>query len=178
MKRRNRGYSLVELLAVLSVFSVILGTVMLTLHAMYRTNSQMRDNLDNVVQRERLAAQLRSDTHEALSAELAEADGQPGSMTVLRLALHHARTIEYHLHAEKIARRVLSGERVHQQETYRVVPVLEKGWSIDSQRPHPLISVYIQQRPVESADGHHGLVPIRLDAAIRIVPAAADPSAH
>ena len=171
-RRARKGFTLIEVLAVLTVFSVTFGTVMFTLHAMFRANVALRDRIEYGVQIERLASQLRLDAHEATAATTTGAENADRKGTVLELSFGDRRLIRYVLRPETVERLISVEDVVQHRESYRLRPVLEKGWDIDINRATPLVSVPIKQQPGVGDGQHHALESIHIRAAVRINRAA------
>ncbi|MFW6171985.1 MAG: prepilin-type N-terminal cleavage/methylation domain-containing protein [Planctomycetota bacterium] len=168
MKRQHTAFTLVEMLAVMTVLSAILGTWILTLHAMRKTGFQFTDGMDAATQRRRFAVQFRNDTHQARAATIKRVDQDEPAATVLELTCPDDRVVEYRLHADRIQRRNRSGDAIVSQESFRMAPVLEEGWSTDETRPHPLLSVYLDQGPGVGANETRTLHPVLVRAAVGV----------
>ena len=74
MNARRKAFTLIELLAVMTVFSAIFGTVMLTLYAMQKTSRGFTDGIATSAQQQRFVNQLRVDAHQARETELKQAN--------------------------------------------------------------------------------------------------------
>src|SRR5688500_18291789 len=103
--RRRHGISLIELLAVLSGCSVVLGLTASLLHQTMRAQSHTRDFFDVERNAQRLARQFRSDVHAAAADSIDDIDAEGVSDgELLRLQLPDGQTIRYQRAAEKIIR--------------------------------------------------------------------------
>jgi prepilin-type N-terminal cleavage/methylation domain-containing protein len=166
MRSLRRGHSLIELLAVLAVFSVTLSTIVLTLHALQKTGDHVRANMDIGIQEGRFAHQFRTDAHATRAFVASPADSADASSTVLQLTLPDQQIVEYRLQANRIERLVRSGDAVQQRESYRVRPVLQQGWAIVTSGSQPLVTVYLQRQLEGIPDTYHSLPPWRVDAVL------------
>ncbi|QDT75221.1 PulJ/GspJ family protein [Lacipirellula limnantheis] len=102
--RSRRAISLIELLAVLSGCSVVLGLTASLLHQTMRAQSHTRDFFDVERNAQRLARQFRSDVHAAavdsIDVDLADA----GDGVLLQMELPDGQSVAYQRAAEKIIR--------------------------------------------------------------------------
>ena len=167
MNARRKAFTLVELLTVMTVFSAIFGTVMLTLYAMQKTSRGFTDGIATSAQQQRFDTQLRVDAHQSRDAEL-KANPGDAAPTLLELTLSDNQVVKYQLYEDRIERQAFSLGNVVHQELYSVSPVLNQGWSLDDKRPFPLLSVQLNQNAGHGSDTSPTLIPIRVDAAVRI----------
>lgn len=168
MKSARRGFTLVELLAAMAVFSVTLGTAALTLHALLQSGARARDRMDAGVQLTRFAGQLRADAHGAVAAT-AEAGQGADSAVVLRLTLPGEQRVEYRLGTDGIERVGWSGTGVAEREFYRVPPQVERGWQVDAAGPTSLVSVDLATWRDVSPRDQHPSAPPRVEAAVGLI---------
>ena len=100
--RSRRAVSLIELLAVLSGCSIVLGLTASLLHQTMRAQSHTRDFFDVERNAQRLARQFRSDVH-AAAADSIEADlADAGDGVLLQMELPDGQSVAYRRTAEKI----------------------------------------------------------------------------
>lgn len=169
MRSLRKGYSLVELLAVLSVFSVALTTIVLTLHGLQKSGDRVRANLDVGVQQGRFVHQLRTDAHAAQALVTSPSDNGAVVPTVLQLTLPDQQTIEYRLHADQIERLVRTGDMLQHRESYRVVPIVAQGWTTVTDGVRPLITVHLQRSMAGLTTVHQNLPSWRVDAVLGLL---------
>ncbi len=177
MRSRRGGYSLIELLAVLAVFSVTFATIVLTLHGLQRGADRAHTGLGNGTQQIRFARQLRADAHlaQAFVTSPAADTGHPDA--VLQLTLrdeqHHEQIVEYSLRANCIERLVRRADAVQQRESYQVCPAAPHSWSIVASGSRPLVTICLQQ-PLASAPraASHDVPPLRVDAVLGLLPSS------
>ena len=169
MRSLRRGFTLIELLAVMAVFSVTLTTIVVTLHGLQRAGDRARINMGIGIQQGRFAHQLRTDAHLAQAYTTQPADNTDGSSTVLLLTLPDQRIVEYHLRTDYIERLVRSGDTVQQRESYRVPPLLQRGWTIATGGSQPLVTVYLQRQLVGVPIDNHRVLPWRVDAVLGLL---------
>jgi prepilin-type N-terminal cleavage/methylation domain-containing protein len=119
---KRNGFTLIEMLVVMSVFTFMLASVALAMGTLFRTQGDLQDNLAQATSDSRLATQLRADAHQAKTVKLVQEEG----LTIVRLVLSDA-TIEYTTHPNRIVRTVEQNEtRVH-----REVFSLREGTTVD-----------------------------------------------
>ena len=169
MKKPRRAFTLVELLTAMSIFSVIFATVILTLHALFRTSSGLSDGVAAAVQQQRFAAELRHDAHESLSATLSSPEGPDGVATVLNLSLAEGQDVEYRLYPHRIERRLRAADAVTHADSYGASPVLDQGWKLYGDRSTPLLEVLLRHDATAVIQGRDSLPPVQVRAALRIV---------
>lgn len=124
--RRRRGISLIELLAVLSGCSVVLGLTASLLHQTMRAQSHTRDFFDVERNAQRLARQFRSDVHAAAADSIDDVDAEGVSNgELLRLRLPDGQTIAYQRAAEKIIRIASRADGPTAREEYALSESME-----------------------------------------------------
>ena len=165
---RRRGISLVETLAVMSVLSATMGIVAMSLGVMQRTSDRILDGLDHVNQRDRLAAQLRMDAHEASAVEWDNGEQGAESDPVLSLRMDADLTVQYHLYPDEIERVARAGATIQHRDTFFVRPDMAAGWAVDTDRPYPLVSLHLHPCSFGQLGDDSAAPPLRLDAAVGI----------
>ncbi|MCU0958749.1 MAG: prepilin-type N-terminal cleavage/methylation domain-containing protein [Pirellulaceae bacterium] len=168
MKSPQRGFTLVELLAVLAVFSVVLGTAVMTLQALLQSGAHARDSMDASIQLTRFTTQLRADTHSAL-AVTAAADEHAGSPVVLRVQLPQEQLVEYRIQPDGIGRVARSGGSEDRSEFYRLSPQVERGWQVVPAGASSLVSVELRAGRDGGARDRRAATPLRVDAAVGLL---------
>jgi hypothetical protein len=124
--RRRRGISLIELLAVLSGCSVVLGLTASLLHQTMRAQSHTRDFFDVERNAQRLARQFRSDVHAAAADSIDDGNADEASDgDLLRLRLPDGETITYQRAAEKIIRIASQRDAPTAREEYALSELME-----------------------------------------------------
>lgn len=119
MTRRRSGYSLIELLAVMSAASLVLLALTVWLVMLVRGSQAGQDHLLWTITQDRLASQFRSDAHAALA--VLDAGG-----ALVCFQVGSDRTIVYRQQDRRLLREELAdGQRIR-QEAY----ALPKSWSV------------------------------------------------
>ena len=136
MTRCRRGHSLVEMLVALTLLGSLLGTVSVTVSAMFRADQTMRDELLRDRALESVTASFRADVHQAVSASLVE-PGE-GDAPALELTLQGPgdQTVAYILGPRDVQRVVRRGETIVHRETYALSAT---GWEAKTENGGPLV---------------------------------------
>ena len=171
MKTRRHGYALIECLTVIAMVGVTLGTIATTLHAMYRTDRGLREQLAFCSQVDRLASQLRGDAHQASSATVRAGDGEKGEATILALVLPGERTVEYSLKPPVIERAVRRGQIIEHRESHRLLGSATAQWHMEDGRAAPLVSLDLKLRANRLGDRAF-TKSYRISATLRVVSSA------
>jgi type II secretory pathway component PulJ len=114
MKTRRRGFSLVELLLVISSLTVLLGICVGLIHSLLRLDRIARTNLAESATIGRLARQFRQDVHAA------ERIDEPVRNESLRLELPARRTIEYASRSGQLTRTLRRSGEDEGREVYHL----------------------------------------------------------
>lgn len=128
--KHRGGFTLVEMLVVVTVFAFLLASVALALGTLFRAQGELQDELAQASIASRLAAQLRADAHLASSAEVV----QEGDTTSVLLVLPDA-TISYATHPRRIIRTVTQGETETHHEVFSLLEGTTAHWVISSEPP-------------------------------------------
>lgn len=119
----RRGYNLVELLVVISIGSMILGSVAVMLHGMYRADRGARSDLESSVNLDRFAARFRADAHAAASAEVKDA--------ALVFKDGAERSVEYKYVSGQVERTVRSGNETEHRDSFRLSSDVAVQWNVE-----------------------------------------------
>jgi prepilin-type N-terminal cleavage/methylation domain-containing protein len=123
MKKRS-GFTLLELLVVISLLAVILPMAGGTVFFLLRAQSQSADALRDAMAITQLSHVFRSDVHSARSARVA---GDSAADEGVLLDLDGSRVIEYRTEPNDFVSRIVRrGETVERRERFRVGPVRPK----------------------------------------------------
>jgi type II secretory pathway component PulJ len=170
MRRRRGGHSLVELLIAMLLVGTVLGTLALSLHRMFRAEQRISDHLVLGSELERLATQLRTDTHASLAASVGAVaeDAEAGRDDRLTLVQADDQQIEYRITEEQIERVVSEAGRHVHRETYRLAAEVHAAWQLQEDFERPLIGLVWSCR-AEPNGGLAGSAPGRIQAAVGVV---------
>jgi len=122
MKTR-RGISLVEVLTVMSGFTVMLAMTAALLHRSMQSQAETRYFFDSERTAWRLCRQFREDVHAAGSATVEDNGSEEG--VFLRLQLRGEEKVEYERSGGKIVRILVRGEQRVSREEYQLSPKME-----------------------------------------------------
>lgn len=150
MKRRRAGFTLVELLAVIAVFSVAMGLLVLSIVSLQKAANRVQSGITANAEWDRFVQQFRTDAHSARAYALSQSIPEVEHPDTLTLTLADATTIEYRLTPDLIQRRVRAGEVVQHRESYGIAPVTNPGWQVSRSEPKPLVGVSARLRALQS----------------------------
>ncbi len=168
---RCAGFTLIEMLVVITLAGVVLTTAAALLGTMFRGDHASRAAILRHRTLARLDEQFRADVH-AAKAFLPVKQDQPDRDQSLagrwRFTLPDGRTVEYHMQDDLLVRVQRNGQRAEQRESYRLGPGLavsaaEEPLEIAGQSKQTLIVLQIDHRsqttPVTA-------VPLRIEAVL------------
>ncbi|HVA45201.1 MAG TPA: prepilin-type N-terminal cleavage/methylation domain-containing protein [Pirellulales bacterium] len=129
--RRRAGYSLVELLVVISVNSVLMATAAVLLGTLLRTEQQGRQHFERTSAMMRLSQQWRTDVAAARKASLVACTANGEASTAarppdhLRLQGPETRAIEYWPDGDRLRRAEYQDQTVLRREAYTLADLAE-----------------------------------------------------
>ena len=155
-RQAKRGYTLVEMVAVMSTMAVLLTTIATTIHTMVRATNRLRDASMVMHSMDRLATRLQADAHRADTANVT--DGAltlqtPGATTTYRQV---GNQVECHRTSDAVD---------SSRETFALPQGFAVTWAVDESPP--LVRVTIQPTAGLSAD-EAALVPTQILAALAV----------
>jgi len=109
MNSRRSAKSLVEMLVLMSILSVVLGTVATTLVALFKTDRQIRRDLAQQTTLARLDGRFRSDVHAARSCQIEEG---------CALAMPDGRVVHYTPDGPRLRREVRRADAVEHRDAF------------------------------------------------------------
>jgi prepilin-type N-terminal cleavage/methylation domain-containing protein len=131
MKTRRRGYSLVEMIVVITVGTVLVGIAVTTLASVLHASRAIDDQVHRIATVRRLADQFRNDAHAAWNTQSLNAKGEedPNGTAGRRFELAPGRqvTYEFQSNAELQCDTVERTEKVDQTVQSRESFILPKG---------------------------------------------------
>ena len=140
MNDRRRGFTLVELMIVVTISGVIFSGAAVCLHGMYRADQRVRQAALHRSTVSRLARQFRTDGHAAITAR--RLDGPPDGAQGLVFAEPSKRTIEYRVQGSEILRTVKDGQQVLHRDAFRLERGVRVAWQVND-GPKPMAAVEI-----------------------------------
>ena len=125
----RRGYTLVEMVAVMATMAILLTTIGTTIHMMVRATGRLRNANATLRSWERFNVRLRADAHRAARGQVADN----------KLTLEGATgTIVYQQEGEHITRRVNNGAGNGQREYFNLPRGYVAQWTYESD-PQPML---------------------------------------
>ncbi|MCU0983037.1 MAG: hypothetical protein MUF25_28080 [Pirellulaceae bacterium] len=141
MTRCRRGHSLAEMLVAITLLGSLLGTVSVTVSAMFRADQTMRDELLRDRALESFIASFRADVHQAVSASLAEPGEGDAPRRELTLQGPGDQTVAYTLGPRDVQRVVRRSETIVHRETYALTAT---GWEVNTATGAPIVSALLE----------------------------------
>ena len=114
----RRGYSLIEMIVVMTIATVIVGLAAAMLHLLLRTERNGRQQMHRSAALARLADQFRSDVHAAAHQPVPD-DANPSCWT---FELKAGRNVQYRGQAGQIERVETLGGKIERRESYALPP--------------------------------------------------------
>jgi prepilin-type N-terminal cleavage/methylation domain-containing protein len=132
---RAAGFTLVEMLLVISLSSILLCTVGVIFHGLHsaqRALGERQTAIDNIA---RLAEQFRDDVHAATSAQITpaaeSANNSESSHDMLKLSQPGQQEIEYATDGNCVTRVMKTGDQVAERESYDLPERCHIKWQLD-----------------------------------------------
>lgn len=115
--KRRPGFTLVELLVVMTIFLFLLSSVALSLGTLFRAQGNLQDELVEANAMSRLREQFRADAHRATTATVTN----DNEATTLQLTLPDATSVSYRLQSQQIVRTAHEGESVLHRDVFKLL---------------------------------------------------------
>ncbi len=163
MRNRDRnGWTLIEVVAALTVATAMFGLVFTLIHGFFRLERRSREDLQSRSSLARLAGQFRDDVHAAqtLSALPGPGSAAPASWD---LRLDGDRKVEYRVAEEGLDRVERVGDRVQRRELYRLPAGMVAAVELPSEKTGAFAVLRIA--PDGAAPRDPGSQPLRIEAA-------------
>jgi hypothetical protein len=138
-RRARKGRNLLEVVVIISLLSVVMGLSVTGLGTLFRVRQLVQRDSEQGAAISRLATRLRSDAHEAVSANAK--DG-------FQLALADGREIHYSFVTPSVIRQVRRDMTVLHHDTFRLSRSVNVTFEDTNSTPKTLIRLSI--RPAES----------------------------
>jgi prepilin-type N-terminal cleavage/methylation domain-containing protein len=151
MRRRTRGFTLIEMLGAMTLLGAVWATVALALHSLQKAERGLTRGFESANAMDDLAQRLRSDAHAARSALLQ--DTEDGSALLLEAS--PSRRVRYRKLGQGVERAVLANEEVEHRETF-YLPLEVVRWEIAERNPGRLVLLKLSLRnPGRTLDREH-----------------------
>ena len=148
MNRHRHGITLVEMQVVITLMGVLLGLSGVCLHTMYRAQTRLEGNIQRRAALDRLALQLRTDAHSAVTARLLDDE----AAKALVLAAADGTEIVYRAQQSDVSRtvRAKAAEETGQtsradfehRDTFRLPGAAGVEWKL-SEDAQPVVSMTV-----------------------------------
>ena len=155
---RRRGFSLIELIAVLGIGAVMIGICVTLLYAVLRTEGAGRVHVRQGSVLGRLADQFRRDVHAANTAGSA-ADGKQW-----QLELAPGRIVTYRPEPGTLTRTERADGSIQRRESFALPSGTTASIEIPADAEPTIVSLMIT--PVARASGQTGVRAVRIDAVL------------
>lgn len=142
MTVRRAGYSLIELLVVLTLLGFVLGAVTVSLHGFQRAQFKAREEFDRRSAIDQFVERFRTDAHSARSAEIVSGGNETGR-TLLRFVQTDSSSVEYSLLGQSLLRTRFEGGSPVQQDSFALESDSETRFDIDSSDQGTLVTVWL-----------------------------------
>lgn len=148
MKRSPRGFTLIEMLLAMVLFSTVLTVVAVALGGLARADRKSRDRIDRQRSLQRFVVRLRRDIHEASSATISPVEAIPLDANAdedlstrkqtFTLARDDGRTIHFQPTDDGIVRTVMADDTLQHREFYSWGSQSVAAWSMDTTQELPM----------------------------------------
>lgn len=136
---RRRGVaSLIEVLASMTMMTVLFGTTASLTVLLFRLERLGRDDLAATITEGKLASDLRSDVHASLSI-----DREPNANPLTMIGPGD-RKVRYQVDDHTITRKLHESDGVERLETYRLRPRTLARWSFSEPTDPPRVSLILE----------------------------------
>ena len=173
MKHR-RGFTIIEMLVVISISTVLMGMGILLLHVLLKHQNTGREHLQSCRNINRLAEQFRRDVH---ATREISAGGKEGIMEIQPTSAEGT-TIRWQCFAGRIERTERQGDKIMGRESYLLWPATEAALQLQSQPDASVACIIIspKQQAGELYRGHAMRIEtlVGLDSRLAKVPAPAE----
>jgi prepilin-type N-terminal cleavage/methylation domain-containing protein len=146
----RRGITLIEMLMVITILAVVLGTTVVQLQLMLRLDQSGRARFEQAAARERLGRQLRLDIHDADSAEPVAENRRSG----LRVQLHGTSSgqVEYWINAAEVVRIELKDAKPIRREVYSIPRLIAAHFENRTESGRRLIALVVSTSTAKARD--------------------------
>ena len=162
---QRRGFTLIEVVLVVSMASVILGAIGVVLHGVWRVDLTARRHGTTMSSLAAVAAQFRGDVHAGQIDSSAPLSGD-GLADGLVIALPGDQVIEYRAAAGGITREVRCGGQISHRETYELPSGATAGWRRTAGDSLPLVSLLVDRPREGNQSALAGRRVLRIDAVV------------
>ncbi len=148
--RKHNGYTLVECLAAIAMIGTAMTVVAVSMSGMHVAYQQMQDDSFGDMEWQRLAVQLRTDAHQARSADQEGETDENHQANDLRLTLREKEVIRYIVAGRQIRREHSRNEKIVHRETYRLPENCTAHWVLKTDGPSSVASLELECDTIET----------------------------
>ena len=161
---QRRGYSLIEMLVVMTLMAVVMSSITLVLHGLQRAERRLHDDADFDRTLHRLATQFRADAHAARGAgEIADDDD---SQSALTLEMPDEKTVTYSIEPGGVRRLVRQGENTMHREWFALAG-RSVAWRSTTRGAHDrVVTLIVKPNNDRVAADQSAAAIVRIDAAV------------
>jgi prepilin-type N-terminal cleavage/methylation domain-containing protein len=159
MKSR-RGFTLIEMVAAVTISTVLMGIAVLLLHSLLKSHNSGREHMNYYRTVNRLAEQFRSDAH----ATVKTSSGDDGKFFDFLPNTADSAKIRYQLLPGRIDRTELKGDTTVRQDSYMLLADMQASFKIQTDKDTDIasLSIFPNQDPTKL---YHP-TPVRIDAVL------------
>ncbi len=156
----RRGYSLIELIVVMTVGATLVGIAVTLLGTLLQADRAVRSHHEQNAMLDRLAERFRRDAHAAEGPPAVEknAEGEPA----WRFVLPDGHDVWYVLSSAEVVREERNGKAIVRQESYLLPEDCVVAVAVADSAVPSIVSLLIAPADVSLRPGHE----IRIDAAL------------
>jgi prepilin-type N-terminal cleavage/methylation domain-containing protein len=158
-RRQRAGWTLLELSIVVTISSIVFMLAAVTLAALFRVKVQMAGDTEQDVSIARLASRLRTDAHDAVSAEV-ENDCE--------LKLADGRTIRYAASPSGVVREVARSGEIEHRDAFRLPRRAKVAFSSHDEERGQLVELAIAAADLPDQSYAIPARPIEILAAVNL----------
>jgi type II secretory pathway pseudopilin PulG len=167
MNKRRSGKSLIEMLILISLTSVVLGTVATTLVALFKTDRQVRRDVEQQTTLARLGSRFRTDAHAARSCQIGKA---------CDLSWPDGRVVRYALEGHRLSREVRRGDSIEHHDTFVLPDTAAVRFEQPADRGGRLVRLSITAKEHTDKPFLTAVRPATIDAAVGLALAKQEPA--
>ena len=157
MKSRRSGKSLIEMLILISLTSVVLGIVSTTLVALFKTDRQVRRDVQQQTTLARLGSRFRTDAHAARSCQIDK---------TCDLTLADGRVIRYSFEGQRLSREVRRRDAIEHRDAFVLPDTAAVGFDKPASHAGRLVRLSITAQEPSDKAYLTAVRPATFDAAI------------
>jgi len=161
MNTRRSGKTLVEMLILISLTSLILGTVTTTLIALFKTDRQVRRDLEQQTTLARLSSRFRTDAHAAKSCQIGE---------TCDLTWPDGRVVRYALAGQHLSREVHRNGAIEHRDAFVLADTAAVRFEQPAMQGGRLVRLSITAKEHSDKPYLTAVRPATIDAAVGLSP--------